>query len=241
MEYVVGFALFVAAYWVFVWRKARKQADQIRKLIRKHLKTLVLKRARGFTRDDYANLVDTGWSKEIAYFYEAVIPEPARAGHSLEDVAALIEREIRRLPQSRIAEWTMGHRVDVATGEDFEGFVMERLEDSGWLVRHTGKAGDQGADLVAEKGAVSVAVQCKLYAQPVGNKAVQEALAAQRYYATDLAAVISNAAFTKSAAKLAQSANVLLLHTSDIDVLDSLADAGPKLSETAAWARQRGA
>jgi restriction system protein len=67
-------------------------------------------------------------------------------------------------------------------------------------------------------------VQCKLYAQPVGNKAVQEALAAQRYYATDHAAVVSNAAFTRSAVQLARSAGVLLLHVSDLDRLDHLAD-----------------
>jgi restriction system protein len=176
------FVLFVVLYAVFVWRKARQQRTGIRKLIRTHLKTLVLKRARGFTRDDYGRLVDSGWSKEIAYFYEHVIPETLRTEHGLSDVADLIEQEIARLPESTIEQWTMAGAI--ASGEEFEHFVSGQLEDSGWSVRHTGKSGDQGADLVAEKPGVSVAVQCKLYAQPVGNKAVQEALAAQRYYAT---------------------------------------------------------
>ena len=224
MEYIVAFVLFVVLYAVFVWRKARQQRTGIRKLVRTHLKTLVLKRARGFTRDDYGRLVDSGWSKEIAYFYEHVIPETLRTDHGLSDVADLIEQEIRKLPESTIEQWTMagGTANAVATGEEFEHFVSGQLEDSGWRVRHTGKSGDQGADLVAEKPGVSVAVQCKMYAQPVGNKAVQEALAAQRYYATDHAAVVSNAAFTKSAIQLARSANVLLLHASDLDKLDDL-------------------
>lgn len=235
MEYLVAFVLFLVLYAVFIWRKARQQRTGIRKLVRTHLKTLVLKRARGFTRDDYGRLLDSGWSKEIAYFHEHVIPESLRTDLGLSDVAHLIEQEIRRLPESTIEQWTMASAMAsaIASGEEFELFVSDRLEDSGWSVRHTGKSGDQGADLVAEKAGVSVAVQCKMLAQPVGNKAVQEALAAQRYYATDHAAVISNAAFTKSAVQLAQSANVLLVHTSGLDGLDDLVDSTRRAQEAA--------
>lgn len=236
MGYAVAFLLFLALYAVFIWRKARQHRTGIRKLIRTHLKTLVVKRARGFTRDDYGNLVDSGWSKEIAYFYETVIPPSMRTDHSVSDVADLIEREIRKVPENTVAQWTMGNS-GIASGEDFEVFVSDQLEGSGWIVRHTGRSGDQGADLVAEKDGSSVAVQCKLYAQPVGNKAVQEALAAQRYYATDHAAVISNAAFTKSAVQLAQSANVLLVHTSDLDALDRLAEGETGADVAAEWVR----
>jgi restriction system protein len=235
VEYIVAFVLFVVLYAVFVWRKARQQRNTIRKLVRTHLKTLVLKRARGFTRDDYGRLVDSGWSKEIAYFYDNVIPETLHTGHGLSDVTDLIEREIRKLPESTVEQWTMASAMAnaIATGEEFEHFVSGQLEGSGWSVRHTGKSGDQGADLVAEKPGVSVAVQCKLYTQPVGNKAVQEALAAQRYYATDHAAVISNAAFTRSAVQLARSADVLLLHASDLDALEDLVD-GTRRAQPAA-------
>jgi restriction system protein len=224
VEYVIGVLVFLALYAIFVWRKARRHRTEICKLIRTHLKTLVLKRARGFARDDYGKLVDSGWSKDIAYFYDNVVPGPLHRNYSLADVAGLIEHEIRKVPQATLDEWTMANRADVASGDDFEVLIGEQLEDGGWHVRRTGRSGDQGADLVAEKNGVSVAVQCKLYAQPVGNKAVQEALAAQRYYATDHAAVVSNAAFTRSAVQLARSAGVLLLHVSDLDRLDHLAD-----------------
>jgi restriction system protein len=235
VEYIVAFVLFVVLYAVFVWRKARQQRNAVRKLVRTHLKTLVLKRARGFTRDDYGRLVDSGWSKEIAYFHDHVIPETLRTDHGLSDVTDIIEQEIRKLPESTVEQWTMASITAsaIATGEDFEHFVSDQLEASGWNVRHTARSGDQGADLVAEKSGLSVAVQCKLYAQPVGNKAVQEALAAQRYYATDHAAVVSNAAFTKSAVQLARSADVLLLHASDLDALDGLVD-GTRRAPTAA-------
>jgi restriction system protein len=237
LEYVVGFVVFIALYAAFVWRQARRKLTALRKLIRKHLKTLVLKRARGLARDDYGTIVDSGWSKEIAYFYDNVVPAHLRTDHDLPDVAALIEHEIGRLPARTLEQWTMADRNDIASGEDFEFHIAEELEDFGWIVRRTGRSGDQGADLVAEKGGVSVAVQCKLYSQPVGNKAVQEAIAAQRFYATDFAAVVSNAAFTKAATRLAQSADVLLVHTSDVDKLDHLADGEAVMAPTDEWSR----
>lgn len=237
MEYVFGIAVFIALYAAFVWRQARRKLNALRKLIRKHLKTLVVKRARGLARDDYGTIVDSGWSKEIAYFYDNVVPAHLRTDHDLADVTGLIEREIARLPAGTLEQWTMADRNDIASGEDFEFHVAGQLEDFGWMVRRTGSSGDQGADLVAEKDGVSVAVQCKLYSQPVGNKAVQEAIAAQRYYATDFAAVISNAPFTKAATRLAQSAAVLLLHTSDLDKLDHLADGEPVVEPAAEWSR----
>src|SRR5262249_27933477 len=52
-------------HWSFR-RRARRQ-------IRQHLKTLAIKRQRGYRKDDYGNWVDDGWAKEAAYFYRAVV------------------------------------------------------------------------------------------------------------------------------------------------------------------------
>jgi restriction system protein len=223
-DYAVIAVLILVVIVLLRWRRSAKRTARIRKIIRTHLKTLLLKKHRGLSRDDYGNIVDSGWAKEIEYFYHNVIPETLRKSKDLTAVSSRIEKEIGRLPRKTVNAWTMADRHSVATGDDFEHFVKGELEDKGWLVRHTGKSGDQGADLIAEKDGFSVAVQCKLYAKPVGNKAVQEVLAAQRYYATQMAMVVSNAAFTKAATQLAQSANVVLVHTSDLDQIDNLAE-----------------
>jgi restriction system protein len=223
-DYAVIAVLVLVVIALLRWRRSAKRTARIRKIIRTHLKTLLLKKHRGLSRDDYGNIVDSGWAKELAYFYDNVIPEPLRKSKDLTAVSSLIEKEIGRLPQKTVNQWTMADRYSVATGDDFERFVKGELEDKGWSVRHTGKSGDQGGDLIAEKDGVSVAVQCKLSAKPVGNKAVQEVLAAQRYYATLMAAVVSNAAFTKAATQLAQSASIVLLHTSNLDQIDKLAE-----------------
>ena len=95
---------------------------------------------------------------------------------------------------------------------EFERFCASQLQLEGWSVMCTAVSGDQGADIIAESGNTRIAIQCKQYSQPVGNAAVQEAVAARIFYDADQAMVVSNASFTRSAVDLATKAAVLLLH-----------------------------
>ena len=51
-----------------------------------------------------------------------------------------------------------------------------------WETFVTPQSGDQGADLIIEKYGLKFVVQCKFYSNPVGNKAVQEVIAAKGFY-----------------------------------------------------------
>lgn len=102
------------------------------------------------------------------------------------------------------------------TPEEYEFLCAERLRSSGWTAFTTKSTGDQGSDVIAEKDRKRFVLQCKLYNQPVGNKAVQEVIAAMKFENADLAAVVTNSNYTKSARLLAQSAGVLLLHHDDL-------------------------
>lgn len=104
-------------------------------------------------------------------------------------------------------------------GLDFEHWVAEALERHGWQARVTTGSGDQGVDVIAQKGGFQWAIQCKRYSQPVGNKAVQEAFSGAKYYGADKGAVLSNAGFTESAKQLAISTGVQLLSPEDIPAL----------------------
>ena len=77
-------------------------------------------------------------------------------------------------------------------------------------------------------------IQCKRYAKPVGNGAVQEIAAASQYWSGDMAAVVSNAGFTPAARKLAAATGVLLLHH------DALAEMQPAPLASPAGAKRRG-
>ena len=95
-----------------------------------------------------------------------------------------------------------------STTKNFELFGLQSIE--------TKKTGDQGADVIAKKNDITIIVQCKLYSQPVGNKAVQEVHSAKEYYKGNIGLVVTNSSFTKSAKQLANSTGVFLLHYSEL-------------------------
>ncbi len=99
---------------------------------------------------------------------------------------------------------------------DFEVWCVDKLIDNGWVAYKTPNTGDQGADVIAEKDGVRIAVQCKCYSVPVGNKSVQEVAASLLFYGADYGAVVTTSSYTKSAKALAQSNGVKLLHHTDL-------------------------
>ena len=115
-----------------------------------------------------------------------------------------------------------GDYVDVSstTPRDFEiecGKVISKL---GWRTQITQQTGDQGADIIAQKNDIRVAIQCKKYQSPVGNKAVQEIYAALGYYDAQLGFVVGVSGYTESAKQLASSTGVFLLDFYDLAQLD---------------------
>ncbi|MBO4324826.1 MAG: restriction endonuclease [Lachnospiraceae bacterium] len=101
-------------------------------------------------------------------------------------------------------------------GYEYEKVCAEYLRRKGFRkVRVTKASRDQGVDILAKKRRKTYAVQCKYYATPVGNKAVQEVYAGASFYGCDRAMVITNASFTKGAYELAETLDVELV--SDVD------------------------
>ena len=110
--------------------------------------------------------------------------------------------------------WVAEARIDDArpdNGIDFEHWCSRKIEEQGWVVVVTKASGDQGVDVVASRDSITVAVQCKRYSTPIGNKAVQEAFSGAKHYNADLAVVIGTGGFTVSAQELARATNVILL------------------------------
>lgn len=103
---------------------------------------------------------------------------------------------------------------------EFEHYCAESLKELGFEARATKGSGDQGVDVIAEKKGFKVAIQCKLYSNPVGNKAVQEVIAGKQFYNADIGAVVTNASFTPSAKQLASTCDILLLNIVELHKLD---------------------
>lgn len=104
----------------------------------------------------------------------------------------------------------------------FERMCADILSSRGWLTNLTVTSGDQGVDVLARKGRISVVIQCKLYSRPIGNDAVQQAIAGRQFTGATHAAVVSNQPFTRSAIELAGRDYVLLLALDDLKRADSL-------------------
>ena len=101
--------------------------------------------------------------------------------------------------------------LDKMEGHKFEYTCAELLRLNGWRdVSITQGSGDYGIDILARRGTVKYAIQCKRYQGNVGVKAVQEAGLGMDFYHCDAAAVITNSSFTKQAVKLANETGVRL-------------------------------
>ena len=104
-----------------------------------------------------------------------------------------------------------------ASGYDYEYKCADFLRSHGFInVEQTKLSGDQGIDIIAVKNDKRYGIQCKYYANPVSNKAVQEAYSGAGFYGCDIAAVMTNSTFTKSAKELAENLGVELWETEGI-------------------------
>ena len=102
---------------------------------------------------------------------------------------------------------------------EYEYFCAAQFKKFGWEAEATKGSSDQGVDVKASKDGINLVAQCKKFAKPVGNKAVQEIVAGIKYYKADLGIVIAPNGYTNSAKKLAEANNIKLLHHSEINSL----------------------
>ena len=116
-----------------------------------------------------------------------------------------------RLWRLMVGRRNRAHRCLRLTGFEFEEYMAQVLKDNGFRhVEVTVECGDQGVDILAVRGGKTYAIQCKNYADLVGNKAVQEAYAGAEYYGCDIPVVVCPTDFTIPARELAESTGVEL-------------------------------
>jgi restriction system protein len=245
--YFLIVVLFVLSLFIFFYDKKRRQRemqqqkeaesairetfkDLAEKAVRTHARTLRSKIDQLIVYDPYGNADYTKATDHVDYFIREVVFRDFRTTTGT-DPSPLLETpifitwlrgiildvlldEARESPSPNIGE--------VKTGIDYEFFCKRILENADWTVLVTPATGDQGADLIASKAALRVVIQCKFYSSPVGNKAVQEAYAAQAFQQADYAVVVSNSTFTSAAEQLARTNKVYLLHHNSLAELEKV-------------------
>ncbi|MGE7635617.1 restriction endonuclease [Bacillus paramycoides] len=100
--------------------------------------------------------------------------------------------------------------IDLLSGEEFERYLAELLNNLGFRTELTKGSGDQGVDILAFKQNKKYVIQAKRYNRTVGTKAVQEVVAGKAFYNADESWVITNSTYTKGAIDLAQKTDTKL-------------------------------
>ncbi|CAM5225984.1 DUF2034 domain-containing protein [Alishewanella longhuensis] len=196
-----------------------------------YIAALAKKRQRLVTYDDYGDPDYKLWAEEISRFFSNKIGElpdeikmiSVRGSYGTripqKEITAIIDTLAAEGQKDLLPDEDI---VDDMDGIDFEHYCSDKLKVAGWITAVSSASGDQGADIIAEYNDIKVAIQCKRFSKPVGNKAVQEVAAARSYYGSDFAVVVTNNTFTKSAKQLANTNDVHLIHYSELGELASL-------------------
>ncbi len=181
--------------------------------------------------DAYGTVDLSKWIKEKELFVRTrVMPLLAAEGLSEEwpaiagEVDHRIEMTASAAPVGRDQQASFVSDPEVfdprMTPTDYELHCAMLLRSAGWDAQTTVASGDQGTDVIARRGGVTLVLQCKLYSQPVGNSAVQEISAARLHQQANYAAVVSNASYTSAAQQLARTNGVYLLHHEELRAFD---------------------
>ncbi len=207
----------VGGWWFLVQRGRQKQHREafaiVNSVISEHAKTLAARRRQLIVVDPYGTANEKAWHKEALHFYNTKISPKLTDRH---------RTKIEIFGPTALIEYGLSaHGIDLNDlnptfksndAVQYEHHCAEMLRQAGWTARVTKGSGDQGSDVIAERESVTLVLQCKLYAYPVGNKAVQEVAAARAHERADFAACVTNSTYTPSAKSLAVTNSVALLH-----------------------------
>lgn len=196
-------------------------------VIQQHAPQLARRRAQLLRQDAYGRTITDKWICEIQYFIghhirPSLTPsQQARLNRDKERFTSVIAAHIDGFVSLEPAFTSFSPTF---TPSEFETFCAVQLRMSGWNAQITQASRDQGVDVIAEKDGVRVVLQCKLYSNPVGNKAVQEIVAGRAHERAHYGAVVTNSTYTTAAEELASTNAILLLHYRDLQQLESLLD-----------------
>lgn len=112
---------------------------------------------------------------------------------------------------SDIRRWTAVANMYALSPDAFEHHVADTYSAMGYRTRVTKRVGDQGLDVIAERGKERLGIQCKRTTEPTSNSAVQEAYAGKAHYQCTSAAVVALGGFTSSALALASTTGVIVI------------------------------
>lgn len=216
----------VAVFWWWLAGLAEKarEANELRRwraAALAHREALTLRYRQLVSRNPYGGLELKPWGKELERFRESTGIRGAPERIARFD-GELTERVKAWAAEADADAGAAGSRFSSSDPYEYERWCASQLSRHGWRAEATKSSADQGVDVVAVKGGLKVALQCKLHNNAIGNKAIQEVHAAAAFIDATHAAVVAPADYTRAARQLAGKLGVLLIHHTQLARLEEL-------------------
>lgn len=212
--------------WRIEFRRLKARRDETlafdlaraKAVVDQHATSLAIRRGQTVRRDIYGVENLEAWVREKGHFVDAVLA-PAIGKSEIFGFALIgaVDALIEEAIAARAALPVFAEAPEDPL--EYEQYCADLLRADGWQARLTKAAGDQGADVIADRDGIRLVIQCKRYTRAVGNAAVQEVIGARAFERADYSAVVTNANFTPAARQLAESSGVLLLHHAELQDL----------------------
>jgi restriction system protein len=224
------FCTFYCAYLII---KRNKRISEETKLFKKisnsvkqHESALISYYHQSRREDNFGNVDEKSWFGWIDKFLENQVRPNCEDFKSWKEssvgqkaVRAVNNATIQMVENNRSRNPLSSVNAAELSPLDYEYYCAELLKSIGWKVQMTTATRDGGADFIAEKENWRIVVQCKRYAKPVGNDAIQQVTSAKMLYNGNLACVVAPQGFTKQAQREAFAQEVQLLHHSALPAL----------------------
>jgi restriction system protein len=203
----------------------QKLLKEIPKIIEKNIKQISSAYRNSVTSNSFGKKNYKKFYPELLGFLEEKSPNWKKI-NELEGVESLdmsgAEASIIEIIEEQIEEMDKDLEYDDDMDPyEYERFCAEQFKQNDWDAEATKGSSDQGVDVIATKDGITLVGQCKKFAKPVGNSAVQEVVAGMKYYGATKGVVIAPNGFTKSAKKLAEANQIPLIHHSEIKDIKS--------------------
>lgn len=202
--------------------RIREAHRQIRSIAQMHQDALGKIYRQKVYQGHYGEQKYEAFDKEVRYFYQNIMLPKLNISEDM-----LLRPELYKYVVDQVymtAETALPSvTIDTIPHDpiEFEHWTANILNLHGWDAHATQGNGDQGSDVVAVYGHHKCIIQCKLYKNPVGNKAVQEVNAAKTFFDGDSAVVVGKSGFTRSAMQLAEKNDVRLIDVTELPNLSN--------------------
>jgi HJR/Mrr/RecB family endonuclease len=162
--------------------------------------------------------MDYGFNTDKMNIFIKTLAEKGLKIKNIDDLEFVLKRFIDTKEEAIIKNGfeSTQYKFSSLSGAEFENLLVRLYESMGYLVEHPGSTGDQGGDLILNKNGQRILVQAKRYKGSIGNGAVQEAVAAKKYYDCNRTMLIGSASFTRGALDLAKYNEVELVEINEL-------------------------